>query len=326
MRCKRIFAAALTIAASVSLLSGCQGMGGKGTIQEEGDFVPTENITFNVSSQGGGNSDIFSRTIADICTKEGIVNKTFVINNNIDGNGNIIRLETSNAADPNHTLLCLSSGDMQAMLDSDVGLDMSDFTPLAIMAEDKQLIFSKVGGSYTSFEALLKAAENGTKLNVGGTKSAEFVVFQMFVKTLGMEDAFNYMMYDSSSESITALMGDHIDFAMGSPAAAKAYVESENIVPVVAFSDKRFAAPLDTAPTMEELGYGVVEYPIWRGIVGPKNMSEKAQEYWSHAFERVSESAEWQDYLSKYLLTSQYCDLETTKETMNQTQETYLSE
>lgn len=288
-------------------------------------FVPKNSITFNISSKAGGNSDLIIRTITDICTREGLVGETFVINNNVDGGGNIVRLETQNTDDPDHTLLCFSSGDMQSMLDSDIGLKVDDLAPIATMAADKQLIFAKTGGKYTSFEDIMAAIEAGTKINVGGTKSNEHTVFNMFAEEIQKTEMFNYMFYESSAESITALLGDHIDLAMGSPAAAISYVESGDIMPVVALSSERFMAPLDAAPTMEELGYNVVESPMWRGVIAPGSMSEEAQQYWSDIFGQVSETEAWQEYLSTYLLSPYYNDLESTRAIMLQTQADYLA-
>ncbi len=120
-------------------------------------------------------------------------------------------------------------------------------------------------------------------------------------------------------------MGGHIDLCMGSPAAAVTYVDSGDITPVVAFSDTRFNAPLDGAPTMEELGYQVVESPMWRGILAPGTMSEEAQQYWSDTFGKVAGSEAWQKYLDTYLLSPYYQDLESTREIMKQTQADYLA-
>ena len=296
------------------------------TEEAKSAWEPSGTITFNISSKAGGNSDLFARTIADICTKEGLVKPTIVINNNSDGGGNIVRIETHDTSDPDNTLLCFSSGDMQSMLSSDIGLTVTDFNPLATLAADKQLIFASTNSKYQSFDDIMSAIESGTKLNVGGTKSNEMTAFNMFADELGKADGFNYMMYDSSSESITALMGDHIELAMGSPAAAISYVESGDITPVVALSSERFEAPLDTAPTMEELGYKTVENPMWRGVIASASMSEEAQQYWSDVFKKVSESDAWKEYLNKYLLSPYYNDLETTRQIMTDANDAYLAD
>lgn len=335
---KKLTALSLSTLLALSMLTGCGSKEIEMTktsatsekdeesVEEVASWTPENTITYNVSSKAGGNSDLIARTIADICTKEGLVKETFVVNNNTDGSGNIVRIETHDTDDPNHTLLCFSSGDMQSMLDSDIGLTVDDFAPIATMAADKQLIFARVGGKYTTFEDVMAVVESGTKVNVGGTKSNELTAFNMFATEIEKNDMFNYMMYDSSAESITALLGDHIDLAMSSPATAISYVESGDIVPIVALSDERFMAPLDTAPTMEELGYECVQNPMWRGVVASASMSDEAQKFWSETFRKVTETDAWQEYLDNYLLSLYYNDLETTREIMKQTQEEYLAE
>lgn len=290
-------------------------------------FAPSNPITYNVSSKAGGNSDLITRTASDIATKLGLVNgQPFVVVNNTDGSGNIIRITTHDTDDPDHTLLCMSAGDLQSMLTSDIGLKIEDFSPIATLAADKQLIFGLAGSEMTTFEDIQAAIAAGKKINVGGTKSQEMKVFNMFIKEIGAEDSFNYMMYDSSAESITALMGGHIDLAMGSPAAAVAYVNSNDIVPVVAFSDEHFEAPLDKAPIMTDLGYGVVQAPMWRGVIAPGTMSQEAQEFWNEVFHQVTDSAEWKEYLSSYLLSPYFNDLNSTREIMASTQADLLAE
>ena len=55
------------------------------------------------------------------------------------------------------------------------------------------------------------------------------------------------------------------------------------------------------------LGYDDVEYPMWRGVIGAKNMSDEAVAFWADAFKKVSETEEWQkNYLERNLLVSQY--------------------
>lgn len=313
------------VAAETTAAKAEDNKAGETTAGSSSAFAPSNNITYNVSSKAGGNSDLITRTIADICTKEGLVEKPIVIVNNTDGSGNIIRITTHDTKDPDHTLLCFSSGDMQSMLDSEIGLKVDDFAPIAIMAADKQLIFGQAGGNFLTFEDIKAKIDSGVKINVGGTKSNEKTVFDMFVAEIGAADSFNYMFYDSSAESITALMGGHIDLCMGSPAAAVNYVQSGDIAPVIAFSDVRFNSPLDQAPTMKELGYNVVQSPMWRGVLAPGTMSEEAQRYWSETFGKVVETEAWQNYLDTYLLSPYYQDLETTREIMMQTQADYLA-
>ena len=260
---------------------------------DDGQFHIKGNVDFYVSSSSGGGSDIITRTITDIASKNGIVDAPFIVYNQPDGNGQISRRTVSTARNADSTLLCFSSGDLTAMIQNG-GLTLDDFRPLVIL-------------KYSSFEEIMEAVKNGQKINIGGTMSDERVVFNMLCEELGTKDSFTYITYGSASESIAALLGNHVDIAISKPAAANQYVIAGDIIPVLALSTTRFSTPFDAAPTLSELGYNDVEYPMWRGVIGAKNMSDEAVAFWADAFKKVSETEEWQkNYLERNLLVSQY--------------------
>lgn len=287
--------------------------------QPEQTFAPKGNIDFLVSSKAGGGSDIFTRSITDIASKKGIVTNAFVVNNKQDGNGQIARRDVKDAKGDaaDSTLLCFSTGDLSSML-SNGGLTMADFRPIAVMAADKHLMFTNAKSSkYASFEEAVEAAKAGEQIIVGGTSSDERNVYDMLVQSLGLEDNFSYIVFGSSSETMTALLGGHVDLGLSKPAASKEYVLSGDITPVLALSSERFSAPFDAAPTADELGYGVIELPVWRGVIGSANMSDEAVNYWNDVFRQVTESDEWKtNYLEKNLLVNNYMNVEDSTATM----------
>ena len=300
---------------------------GGDTAAEETAFSIKGNVEFMVSSSAGGGSDIFTRTITDIISKEGIMDNSFVVNNMVDGNGQISRRQVKDAKgdDANSTLLCFSTGDLSAML-SNGGLTMADFKPVAILAADKHLMFTNAKSSkYASFEEVVEAAKAGEQIVVGGTASDERNVYDMLTQELGLEDNFSYIVYGSASETITALLGGHIDLGIAKPAASKEYVVSGDITPVLALSSERFGEPFQDAPTAEELGYGVIELPVWRGVIASANMSDEAVAYWNDVFKQVTETDAWStDYLEKNLLVNNYMNVEDTTATMLESEASVL--
>ena len=97
------------------------------------------------------------------------------------------------------------------------------------------------------------------------------------------------------------MLGNHADFVVAKPSSCISYVESGELVPYVAFQSEHFAAPLDTAPTAEELGLGDIESPMWRGFAVPKTISEEAYAYYCDIFQQLVDSQEWTaEYVDKY--------------------------
>ena len=111
------------------------------------------------------------------------------------------------------------------------------------------------------------------------------------------------------------------------PASASQYVEADRIQPILALSTERYTGNLADAPTLSEVGdYEDVEVPVWRGVVGPANMSEAAADYWSDVLGQVGESEQWvNNYLTPNMLISNYMDRETATEYMQQYQADYLA-
>ncbi|MGN1164543.1 MAG: tripartite tricarboxylate transporter substrate-binding protein [Candidatus Ornithospirochaeta sp.] len=298
---------------------------GNAETSADGAFVLKSNVDFYVSSSAGGGSDIFTRTITDIASSKGLVEKPFIVNNMPDGNGQVSRRNVAMSKSPDSTLLCFSSGDLTSMI-TNGGLSMADFKAVAILASDKHLGFIGKNGSYKNFEEVLAAAKSGKKITVGGTKSDEKVLYNMFLAETGLEGSFTYITYGSAAETMAAILGGHVDMGLSKPAASKQYVLSGDVIPAVAFSTERFEAPFDTAPTLTEFGYNAVENPMWRAVIASKNMSDGALEFWAGVLKAISESDEWKaNYLSKNLLVGQYVGPAEAQEIMLATEKEILA-
>ncbi len=329
----------LTLAMSLAMLTACGGGDASGSAAgsasgEPAGFTPSTEVEWICTSSPGGGSDIYSRMITDIMTTEGWVTETFLVNNLTDGGGEIGRLQvaTTKAGEKaDHTLLTFNSGDLMPMcLNTDNRIE--NFTPIAVMAVDKQLLFSGPGAKYATFADALAAAQAGTPVVIGGSKGDDIATYEALLAELGLTEAqMPYITYSGTGDAITAVLGGHVDLVISKPAAASQYVEStdpaSHIEPLLALSTERYTGNLASAPTLSEIGeYDDVEVPVWRGVAAPKAMSPEAAAFWSEQLKKVSESEKWaNDYLAKNKLISNYMDLETAKEFMTQYQADYLA-
>ncbi len=327
---KKLVSLLIVLVMVMSMLAACGGS----KAEAGGAFVPSKEINWIVTSKAGGGSDIYTRMISDIMTTEGMVSQTFVVENITDGAGEVGRLQvatTKAGKDADHTLLTFNSGDLMPMcLNTDNRVE--NFTPLAIMAVDKQLLFTGPGAKYATFADALAAAQAGTKVVIGGSKGDDIATYEALIEELGVSaDLLTYITYDGTGDAIVACLGGHIDLVMSKPAAASQYVEatnpSEHLEPVLALSTERFTGNLANAPTLSEVGdYENVEVPVWRGVVGPKAMSDSAAAFWSEMLGKVSETEKWKnDYLDKNKLISNYMTHEATATFMTEYQAEYLA-
>ena len=107
---KRSILLTAALMAAAALVTGCGEGSGSG-----GPFEPKDNINWIVTSSPGGGSDIYTRMISDIMTKENLVNgQTIIVTNKTDGSGEIGRNEVANTKGKkaDYTLLTFNSGDL----------------------------------------------------------------------------------------------------------------------------------------------------------------------------------------------------------------------
>lgn len=302
-----------------------------GAESADGDFLPSKDIEWFVTSSPGGGSDIYTRAITDIMTVKGLANKkTFLVTNKTDGGGEVGRLTVSRVKAgtvANHTLLTFNSGDHLPMLQNTANR-IANFTPIAVMAVDKQLLYIGEYSKYKNFDEVLGALNRGQNVVIAGSKGDDIATYELLVKELGVsQNQLSFITNDATSDAITSVLGGHVDMVMSKPAAADQYVEAGKLTAILALSTTRFSGNLANAPTLSELGsYSDVEFPVWRGVVGPGGMSDQAAEFWSNALKAVSESAEWKaNYIDKYKLVPEFRDWKEAKAYMEAFEKTSLA-
>ena len=285
---------------------------GKKEAPSSAAFTPAQDIEWIVTSSPGGGSDIYTRIIGDIMTKQNLAGgKTILVNNQTDGGGEVGRLavsRTNAGKKADHTLLTFNSGDLMPMVKNTANR-LENFKVIAMMAVDKQLLYKGESSKYKTFADVIAAVKAGGNVVIAGSKGDDVATYELLIKELGFtQTQMAFITNDSTSAAITAILGGHVDLVLSKPAAADQYVLAGKLTPVLALSQTRFTGNLADAPRLSEIGsYKDVEYPVWRGVVGPKAMSPAAVKFWSDALKAVSETAAWKDnYLGKFKLLSDY--------------------
>ena len=263
------------------------------------DWSPSRNVEWVNTSSAGGGTSIFTQSAIEVMRTNGLVDRNVIVNYKTDGGGAIGRREVANdRRSRGHMLLTLNYGDLEPYVNIEGG-DIGNFTPLAVMAFDSQVLLARADTKYKDIDTLLVAMDAKERIMVGGSKSDDEAIYQDLKNIVGGN--LEYIRSSSTSEALTLLLGGHVDIAIAKPAASLDLVASGELIPLVSFGEARFDEPFDT-PTMKEKGYDI-SYNIWRGVVGPKNMTDDAAKYWSDILVKVAKSDEWRNnYIRKFML------------------------
>ncbi|APH67671.1 MULTISPECIES: tripartite tricarboxylate transporter substrate binding protein [Bacillus] len=207
-------------------------------------------------------------------------------------------------------------------------LKIDDFTPLAILSKEWQTVALPKGSALTNGKDLLNEIKmHPGKVKIGfapGLGNDDQLSFVRAADMYGI-DSFDiqFLQYDSSEQLIQALIRHEIEAASMTLSEAKPYERHGDITLAAVTSDKRLPGFPDV-PTWKEQGIPFV-FSHWRGVLGPKNMSEEEISFWDQALKKVTSSPEWKRKINELDWESFYLNSRETKRFLDQQSAFYQS-
>ena len=261
-----------------------------------GQGFPSQPLELVAHTASGGGTDQFVRLMAEIFVREKMVPQMPVISNRVGGGGAIAyNYMKSKRGDP-HVILAIATGTfMSAMTRPDLGLSIDDFTPLAFMAMDPQVVAVTGDGRFKNVKELIDVArrEPNTIVSAIASATGSGRLFQyMLEKETGAK--FKYVSFKSGSEAGTAVAGGHIHLTTENLSEVAAHVESKK-VRVLAVTGERRMVPLPDVPTLKELGYPIV-VGTGRGLALPAGVPKEAASTLEGMVRRAMTTKIWKDY------------------------------
>lgn len=279
-------------------------------------WEPTKPIEIVVPFSAGGASDQMARTIQGIIQKHQFTTQPIIVVNKPAAGGAEGMLDIQKSAGDPHKLITTSSGIFMTPMATKLPLSWTDYTPVAMMAQDSFLLWVNAKAPYKTagdFMAAAKAA--ATPLKVGGTSSKRednLIVFAM-EKAMGAKVA--YIPYTSGGQASTQLSGGHVEANTNNPAEDLANWRGGATRPVCVFAEQKMAYSEKVAdglswadiPTCASQGLDV-SYQMLRGMFMPGKVTAEQQAFYTAMFKKVAETAEWKEYLARNALVPDYRD------------------
>ncbi len=281
--------AALTVAVSATAMSGL-------VDKAKAAWEPVKPVEFIIMAGTGGGADQIARLIQGLIEKHGLSPRPFIPINKPGGSGaEALRYLQDHAGDDHTILVTLNSFYTTPIIQADLGVDVSQFTPIGRMALDTFLLWVQSDSGITDLESYVAAVKgtNGT-WKVGGTGSGQedSILTAMMEAEFGYE--VTYIPFPGGGTVAKNLVGGHIDSTVNNPAEQNEFYRAGNTMPLVQFTPERMAAYPDI-PTARELGVDIV-YFMQRSINGPPGMSAEAQAWYIDLFSKVYNGEEWQTF------------------------------
>lgn len=257
------------------------------------DFPDGRGIELVAGYGPGGGHDTLLRTMATILQEQGIIEVPLTVVNKPGGGSAVAMGYLNSRAGDGHYLMSVTSSHVTTPLSSNIGLDYTNFTPIARLGIDPELLLVSAKGAYQSIDDL-KAA--GKTLNAGGTAtgSIEHIVSTEFGEKAGVD--VNFVPFQGDGEVVTALLSGQVDFIVSNPGSSRDFIENGDFKALAISTDERIEAMPDV-PTFTEQGLDIT-MSLFRGVTAPADISPEARDWLTSKMKELSENAEWK---AKYL-------------------------
>ncbi|SDL39256.1 Tripartite-type tricarboxylate transporter, receptor component TctC [Modicisalibacter muralis] len=257
------FFSALAIGAALSCAAGLASA-------QEADY-PNRPVELIVPWSPGGGSDTLMRIISN--NIEPHLGVPMPVINMPGVSGTLGLAELARREPDGYTIGQVHEGLLTAFHTGLTKLNWDDFAPIAGATATPQYWTVSADSPWQTFEEFVEYAKaNPGEVRVGVTLGGISHVHPAMIEdAAGLE--FRYVGYEGTGDRIRALVGGHIDAAMGDVSSSLAFVESDDLRFLAVGSTERVPQTPDV-PTFEELGYDSLELSIIRGIVAPEGTPE----------------------------------------------------
>ncbi|WP_064712430.1 Bug family tripartite tricarboxylate transporter substrate binding protein [Rhizobium bangladeshense] len=278
-------------------------------------FEPKRPVEFVVTSGPGGGTDTFARTVQSIITKHELIGTSIVVTNKGGGSGAEGFVYAAGYKGDPYKLTFGTNNEYLLPSVAAVPYKPEDLTPIAAMALDEFLIWVNGKSEIANAAAFVEAAKaKPGSVQFGGSQSKDTdqILVSSLAEAVGAK--FRYIPFKSGGEATTQLAGGHIDANVNNPNENRGQWQAGMVKPLCVFRSDRF--PQSDAvhdgkgwhdiPTCKEAGIPLENYRMPRTVWLPAGVEEDVVAFYRDILKKVSETPEWQEYLTKTSLTGQF--------------------
>ena len=195
------------------------------------DWKPKKPVEFIIMAGTGGGADQIARLLQGLIEKKGLSPRPFIPINKPGGSGaEALRYLQDKEGDDHTLMVTLNSFYTTPIIQEDLGVDVSKFTPIGRMALDTFLLWVHNDAAeikdLDSYVTAVKSA--GKEWKVGGTGSGQedSILTAMMEAEFGYE--VTYIPFPGGGTVAKNLVGKHIDSTVNNPAEQNEFFRAGN--------------------------------------------------------------------------------------------------
>ncbi len=196
------------------------------------------------------------------------------------------------------TIVAFSGGSMLNLAQGKFGkFGVDDVRWLAAVGADFGMLAVRSDSPYQSLGELVEALKQdptAVVFGAGGTVgSQDWMKSALIAKAAGVPYRdMRYVAFEGGGETLTALLGGHIQAYSGDLAEIVPHLEGGKVRVLAVLADERLSGAAADIPTAKEQGFDV-SWPIIRGFYMGPNVADADYDWWVDTFNRMLASPEF---------------------------------
>ncbi len=265
------------------------------------NWKPQKAVECVVGSAPGGGNDKTARTLQRLWQANQWLDNIAVVNK-VGGGGAIAYSYVAQHAGDAHYLAVVRKALLANHILGRSTLNYTDFTTLAVIGDEAMALAVRADSPIRTVKDLvdrIRVDPQSISVAVGSARGATpHFVYALVAKSAGVDPRrLKVITFGGAAESVTNLLGGHIDLLAGSVDNVIPHVQS-GAMRVLGVSSARRSTALPDVPTLKEQGYDVVQGG-WIAVMAPHGLTDAQTAYWEIMLERAVNLPEWKRVLAE---------------------------
>lgn len=269
---------------------------------------PNRPIKLIVPFSAGGGSDFQARTLEKVAQKH-LIEPLVVINHS--GAAGVVGWNEVAHAEPDGYMLTVTSPEvlLHTIYRPGVTSYLTSLDQLAQISTYPLVMVVNAEQPWQNVDDLIAYAKQHPKeIKYGnsGIGAVAHIISQVFGQAAAIE--LTPVPFQGGSESIAALLGNHIQFVLVSPSIAKEHIKAGTLRAIATTGEKRLNFPVFAdVPTLKESGIDLV-FNNWFGIAAPKELPKEVRVILEEGLKKAIAEPEFQKNMENLCLEVEYID------------------
>ncbi len=285
---------------------------------------PTDVVTLVTHSSPGGGSDVFLRDMARYLRE--IIDADFVVENVSGGSGANAMAHLAQSPTDGSVLYATTPTYIFTSLMSDLSATYQDLEPLVNVFYDPAVLYTRADAPFQTLGDVIEHAKtNRSAWGAANPGSLERISLEEMKRKTGVDAAI--VTSEGGGETMINILNGTLDIAVGEVQELRSQLDAKQIRILAVSTDNRLET-LPDVPTLKESGIDMT-IRKFRGLAGPKGLSDEAVAAWEEAIPRLLENPEYKAAYTKSNLVPTFiphAEYVTFMETFATEQKTFLTE